>query len=496
MVADETERWTKPDRAAVRVELPEVTGSRVRFRWSADPALGTIASESFFVDYGSMDPAAFGKPIHWNTFFSLMLPVLSGAAGRVDVSLPEAVPVDVLMTWMRYHAIDNVTFDPVGEPGAREAMPFSRPRSDRVERSCILFGGGKDCSFAEGVMGELHPNIEVGLLSVDHTFTLHPVAAEQYRRRRERFVVDPARRRSRVRTPRVSTDFVARLQTSRAVVSGGPRTEPLLALYFGPLLPVMHWCGFGELIFNYDVTHFWTRHADGDRHYSFRRARPESCSFVADRYRNTFGIDLRITNLSFPIDVMLTTKILAERYPGLFDSILMCEGVSDPSIRWCGKCHKCAQFHLYALVYPHFGSAGTDVDSFFADSPFIETAMEILDGGGSRGAAMRPDSSFHAASFRHSLYRIARNGPDARLGLRARHNVDRLASAYGDAPMPNVEAVFSTAARHAGLRDPDGYLALCSEHGPVRHDTSFVGFYGSESVIYDLEPAPGRPPVV
>jgi hypothetical protein len=466
----------------IRLEMPEVDGERVVYRWSEPTQSPWQLRHSFEVVYPGLPMKAYSKEFLVDIFLSLQWPVFSLYPGRVRIDLPVRMPRTSIEWWQGFHAAPNVDAGPLMEGGysAWSAHPVvSAPRS-----IAAFFGAGKDSTLARSLLAEIHGEDQLLLVQMVHPFTRSPESRDQLRTRQRQLMIDPVLAGSRLDAQMIETDYLANL--TKAGMAARPHTN----LYVLTSLPVLLSRGVRSASMSNERTAYWLRRRpDGGKTVGYARSRPEVYAALSEHLAEVADISISFGNTHFPISEFLSYKILQERYPAAFKKIVMCVA-AGPDRRWCMNCKKCAQ-------YVHFGllcglrHPDVDYDGFWATSKYIMKALAHAESG---ARSVPPghnhpwhadvSHSYHFASFCHTMALLR----DLASGLpaRARPLIDRLTAAWGNRTFDSIEVVSTDAVDLVGTDMLRSIAAIFAQHAPVRAGAFRNLPYMNLAVDYDF----------
>jgi hypothetical protein len=294
--------------------------------------------------------------------------------------------------------------------------------------------------YSLGALTELRDPHDIFLLSYVNPFTRGDDFRTRLRIRRAGLLLAHVLEQRTVTACIVETDYRANARTRDT--GGGPH----LAFYTASALPVVLRYGLRQLVYNYEICHYWT-HRFGSETYEpyFRRSRPEFNEFTAQAYRSLFGIQFDIANLSYFLSELLTYRIVLDRYPELHRSLLMCESRLGLTDRWCNACHKCWERVMFGLHCGHVDPS-IDYDGFFRESEYVQKALRLSENrpaqpleNGNHAYVKGLTFAGHFQSHCHTLARCDFGQKNLKLGREARQNIDVLRERYGNKEYPIVE---------------------------------------------------------
>jgi hypothetical protein len=466
----------------IQLEMPEVDGERVVFRWSEPTQSPWQHRHSFEVVYPGLSMKAHSTELLVDIFLSLQWRVFSLYPGRVRIDLPIRMPRACIEWWQGFHAAPNVDAGPLMEGGysAWSAQPVvSGPRA-----IAAFFGAGKDSTLARSLLAEIHGEDQLLLVQMVHPFMRSTKSRNQLRTRQRQLMIDPVLAGSRLDAQMIETDYLANL--TKAGLAARPHTN----LYVFTSLPVLLSRGVRTACMSNERTAYWLRRdSNGRESVGYARSRPEVYSALSEHLAEAADISISFGNTHFPISEFLSYKILYERYPAAFEKIVMCV-VAGPDRRWCMSCKKCAQ-------YVHFGllcgrrHPDVDYDGFWASSKYVMKALAHAESGSrtvppGQNHPWHADvsHSYHFASFCHTMARLrdlARGLPAAAQPL-----VQRLTAAWGNRTFESIEVVSADAVDLVGTDMMRSIAAIFAQHAPMRAGAFRKLPYMNVAVDYDF----------
>src|SRR6476620_1351414 len=119
----------------VWVDLPEVEGETVRFRWRQDRENHVQPENEFFFRYEHIDLGAFSTELLYEIFLALELRPLTAYDEPVELIFPLPISRYSVDFWIAYHGADNVLVTPLRDDGTFSpwsAEPTPGPRKARA----------------------------------------------------------------------------------------------------------------------------------------------------------------------------------------------------------------------------------------------------------------------------------------------------------------------------------------------------------------------------
>ncbi|MTI71475.1 MAG: hypothetical protein FH751_14610 [Firmicutes bacterium] len=354
----------------IGVKWPEINKDTVRFFWSSNEKNPLFKKNNFYFKYEGLNIEKMPKEVFWNTFLSVMIPIFDLSKEDVLFIFPESIPSFLAETWIDFHSAANITIFPLSDKkvNLNSNSKVSKPKNSKVG---ILFGGGKDSSYAFSVLSEIY-GIENTLL-ISYVFGYNEKAIARVNKRRENMVLKPLKEELNVKVQRVISDIQASLKNPKDIY----RTN--IVLFTGTVLPVILKYDISLLTHSNEFISFTTGYYDSNgsnvTKFNFRRSRPEYDNYLSERSNSFFKTNLSIKNINYFISGLVAFKLLAKRYPHVLKHILMCETIGNPNKKWCKNCDKCATYVLYSL-YTGYEQGEIDIDYFFSESPYIKNILE------------------------------------------------------------------------------------------------------------------------
>ncbi|MEA2586640.1 MAG: hypothetical protein QOF33_4725 [Thermomicrobiales bacterium] len=475
--------WVRVDVAA-----PAVSGDTVVFRWTQSEPNPFQHENCFYLRYEGLDLTRFSSSLFYEIFLGLQLRVFKSYGRAVEVVFPEPVPHPTVAFWQAYHHADLVTIAPIAETASYSPWTSPQPTPQHRRPTAVFFGGGKDSMLTTCLLSELHGADSVLLLQFVHPFRRGPAELDRLARRQEELMLRPAREKLGVATQRAWTDYLAQFRVSRT----GQGVRPHLELYSLGFLPaLLEWgvsvCSPGIERSAYRAA----RRADGRLVYRYVQSRPEVLAAQSTHYRRVLGAELTVTNLNLLFTTLMDFRLLAERYPGAFEQVVMCVAPS-PEERWCYQCLNCVEYAFFSLglgiVDPRF-----DYDRFFAQSKYIERLIEYAESGVELSmfgnAPWQPFFSVagHYLSFCHAIAQIEPRLLAARLGPDAFANLTVVKALFGNRRFPNQEMLSTKSVDLIGTDLARAVARIAAEHLEVVEDLPGPSWTGEEEVIFDFD---------
>lgn len=427
---------------SVYVAPLDIAEDTVSFQWESNKEVPIFKKNNFYFRYEGINIENTSSKVHWNSFLSLMLPLLKQVNEQVVLTLPEAIPCDIVETWMNYHEVSNVKVFPlINEPSnLEEDRKNMQQDSSKIG---ILYGGGKDSSFTLSMLSEIYGIENIVLIS--YVFPMDKNATEKIDLRRDKFILEPLKNELGVKYQKIYTDFRATL------VDQATANHVHTALYTGTAVPVIQEYNLSLVTYSYEFILYWTHYYKSEeRKFGFKRSRPEFDDYISQRTNASFNTSFAIKNFNYFISETVAFKVLGQRYPYMLKYLLMCETTSDTNTKWCRKCHKCAEYALYSLCY-QLEQKEIDYEDFFTNSPYIQRVLEktenapILEGEGNCQWDIAVVSIGHYQSFCHIIGSIDPEYVKGKVSQSAFDNFMKLKSRFGKRTYPIFEGIIQPA---------------------------------------------------
>ncbi|MCJ8189924.1 hypothetical protein [Sphingomicrobium aestuariivivum] len=307
----------------------QTTETKIMFTCSGDRA-GELFRGPATIEY-SFD---IGDVPAQDVVFCLLAPLAVTVFGEERVRLEFNRPVTraAIGYFTLFHLLDTVYVaeDSISD---EENWTFSKNNGEVVAH---LYGGGKDSLAAYGMLDEIYPDAE------HHLLRLHwsPYGAEKHQKAFDEGALKFLPEKF------AKNYFWARSDLHKQLRTWDNCNCWHMALYFAIFLPYVLKFAPRTMNFAYDALEYYDPVRDPAKPFRFRRGHPVTTELFEQYYR-TLGADTRITDISFGITPNAHFRIVARRYPELFNAMYMCEGTDE---RWCGFCQKCFQFIIYCLA--------------------------------------------------------------------------------------------------------------------------------------------------
>lgn len=467
----------------VYVNPLSVLKDTVSFSWNTSKELNIFKKDNFYIKYDGMNIEKMPNSVHWNSFLSLMIPLLKTYGEEIVFVFPEDVPYDIVETWVNFNETKDITIFPISSVSSKQCFD----EIDKKENSKIgiLFGGGKDSSFTFSLLSEMY-GVE-NLLLISYVFPLDKQAMNKADERREKFILEQLKKDYGVKVQKVYTDFRATLldQTTGNHVH--------TTIYTGTAVPIIGNYNLSLLTYSYEFNHYWTNYYDNKKeHLSFKRSRPEFDDFVSKRTNKVFNTDFAIKNFNYFISETVAFKMLAKRYPHMLKYLLMCEATVDTNVKWCRKCHKCAEFALYSLCY-QLEQKDIDYTDFFINSPYIQKVLKatkelpLLEGEGN--CRWDPSIVFvgHYQSFCHIIGSIDIEYVKERTNEEAFENFMLLKKRFGNRTYPIYEGIIDPAFKKMDPPKGQEIKQILGEYCPVVYNMPEYLLWGNTKIVIDYD---------
>lgn len=351
----------------VNVNIPNIKFDTVTFSWTNSKKVPFFKRNSYFIKYEGIDIKNHPLNLFWYSFLSIMIPVYSLCEEEVIFKFPTPIPSNIAELWINYHNAKNIYIYPL-----KETQSSFNYKEGYMEKNIgILFGGGKDSTYAFSVLNEVYGKDNIVLLSyvlpyMEGTITKHD-------RRRDVFVLNPLKNKLNIKVQKVYTDFYCN------ITKQSYKYSTHIAIYLGTLLPVLFKYNLMSITFSYEFLVYRTGLFGKDELiFNYKRSRPEYVKYVAEKTSEIINKNLNIINFNYYISEIAAFKVLANRYPERLKNILMCEHITQMK-KYCMNCNKCA---TYVFLSMYYGNEYLDIDlnEFLENSKYIENVLKATDG--------------------------------------------------------------------------------------------------------------------
>lgn len=474
----------------VYVEPITVDGDRVSFSWEPTKAINILKKNSFFLKYDGVDLSSVSTDVHWNSFLAIMLPILDSIGEQVLIVFPESIPSYLVETWVNFHEIRNTTVFPLVKSNIPQYNPAVKNNSS--ENIGILFGGGKDSSYTLSLLSEFYKKENITIIS--YVFPQDSRLFTDIDMRREKFTLNVLETELNLKVQKIYTDIRATL------INQETANKIHTAIYTGTVIPIILKNNINYLTYSYEFNHYFTSYYDSnDEFYSFKRSRPEYDDYLSQRSNSLFSTEFAIKNFNYFISETVAFKVLTRRYPNSLKYLLMCESTTDPNVKWCTKCAKCAEFVLYSMCYKYEQNE-IDLNSFFVESNYINRILNLKDKlKRNNDGNMEWNSLFinylHYQSFCHVIASIDNEYASSKLNGVALENYKILKDWFGNKEYPIYESFIEPAFEQVQIPMADSIKKLLVQYCPITKDMPSYLLWGNSKVVIDYNKRSGIPSI-
>ncbi|MCM3443781.1 hypothetical protein [Metabacillus halosaccharovorans] len=468
----------------VYLETPKIEYDTVYFEWNISKPLPYLKKNNFYIKYENIDLTCLPLDVFWNGILGIMIPILKISQEEVMLIFPEPVSSRVAETWINYHNAEGITIVPL-----IDKQPFTLPDgyvSNEKYDAGILFGGGKDSSYALSVISEIY-NLSKTLL-ISYVFPLDTGLIDEIHKRRDNLMLEPMKKDLGVKVQKIITDFRTTLKNQET------SNKIHIELYSSTILPVLLKYQFSLLSFSYEFNLYWNRYYDSNQiRFNFLRSRPEYNEYISERTNSVFHTNLQLRNFNYYISEIAGFKVLVNRYPEMLKYLLMCESTTDPTKKWCHRCHKCAEYVLYSLYF-QYEQKEIDVDEFFTSSHYITKALKdsenlpILESeNGNFAWTSSIFSRAHFQSYCHIIASIDVESVKEKTSEQGFNNFMELRNRYGNKKYPYQEAYILPAFNDSKLAKADLIENIIKQYCYELPDSPEYLYSGDTKVSIDYE---------
>lgn len=342
----------------IYVNLPKLKFDTVIFSWINSKKVPFFKRNNFYIKYENINIEKFPLEYFWYCFLSIMIPIYKFCDEEVVFKFPSDIPSDIAKLWINYHNATNTFISPLIESESKSII-----KGDFASgRIGILFGGGKDSTYALSVLNEIYGKEKILLLS--YVLPYMDNIINRHDKRRDYYVLNPIKQKTGIKVQKIFSNFYSNIAESKYKFSTH------IAIYLGPLLPVLLHYNISSITYSHEFTVYRTKYYGAKENYFFyNRSRPEYSKYVSNLTSNIINKSVNIVNFNHYISENSAFKVLAMRYHERLENLLMCENISEMK-KWCLSCTKCGTYVFYSMYYGN-KYLEINLNDFFANSPYI-----------------------------------------------------------------------------------------------------------------------------
>jgi len=350
----------------VNISLPKIKFDTVTFSWTNSKKIPFFKQNTFFIKYEGINIKNHPIDFFWYSFLSIMTPVYSLCEEEVIFKFPTPIPSNIVELWINYHNAQNIYIYPL-----KESVSIFKYTEGYMEKNIgILFGGGKDSTYAFSVLSEIYGKENIVLLS--YVLPYMENAMNKHDRRRDKFLLNPLKVDARVKIQKIYSDFYSNLTKLKYKYSTH------YAIYLGTLLPALFKYNLKSITFSDEfITNRTGFYGKNEFVFNYRRIRPEYLKYVSQNTSEIVKKNINFINMSYYISEVAAFKILTKRYPERLKNILMCEHTTEMK-KYCMDCTKCAEYVFLSMCFDN-KYLDVDLNDFFEDSKYIKRLFNVTD---------------------------------------------------------------------------------------------------------------------
>ena len=452
----------------VTFERPEVSGSVITYRWSANEPVGFFRRNAFFVDYVDIAPSEDDFDALISPLLGVFSAPLKALNRPVRLVFPQAVSDQLVRLWTNHSENEVWQVEPLrNDPPYPLSQNFALKRQD-VRNVGILLGGGKDSMFALATACEIFGADRVRAINYAHI----PRSPRTHGVRQKTVLHAPVEEVLGVEVVHVVTDVRRSLTRLYEKHIGMP-------LFFALMLPIVAAHDLSVVTCSNEFTHYWVRNAaDESPRFYYKRFRPEFDRYLSSGLSALTGRPVQICNPNFAVSKHVAFKIISERYPRTLKALVMCETSLSVKVHWCSNCWKCAEYAFLCLSMQT--PCELDLNKFLLESMYVTNLLAVdrsgdkpieRQGGNYGWVREVRGAPVHFATLCHSLASIDEVHARERLSALAFQNLGALMDLYGNKRYPVFDGFVEGHLKQIGLPyEPELREILAAHCAPTKSD--------------------------
>lgn len=471
----------------LKIEKPNISNDTVWFQWSSDKNVPVFKRNSFYIKYDGLNIEDIPLDVFWSVFLSLMVPLVNTLDEDSLFLFPEKLPRYVAETWINFHGANKITIRPISK---EKTINLSKLKSKKDSKSnkkyeaAVLYGGGKDSTYAYSVLSEILGTKNV--LIISYVYSWSQEAISKVDKRRDNFMLNPLKKDFNSQIQKIISNFTAILTNFTSV------QVPHVAIYTGPALPVLIKYNVKLLTHTNElISYRINKNEFNEESFNYERSRPEYDNYLSERTNNYFKTNFAISNLSYFLSGPAAFKIIAERYPNMLNHISMCEFIGNPNRRWCQSCRKCAEYVLYSL-HNKYDQKNINLNYFFTKGSYVrnllknsENLSHLTSEHGNYPWIPYLDTDTHYEPMCNAIASIDPIYVRERTSDRGFNNFMLLKSRYGNKEFPYQESLIDSAFKQLKLPYSDKIRTIVSNHCKIVKEPIIYLYKGNNLVKID-----------
>ena len=145
----------------VSVNIPKLKFDSVIFSWHSSKKVSFFKKNSFYIKYKDVNIEKIPIEYLLHAFLSIMIPIYTYCDEDVLFKFPIPVPTKIAELWINYHNAKNIHIEPL----SNVEYDVFKASNDLDTKVGILFGGGKDSTFALSVLNEIYGPKNIVIMS-------------------------------------------------------------------------------------------------------------------------------------------------------------------------------------------------------------------------------------------------------------------------------------------------------------------------------------------
>lgn len=463
----------------VIVNIPKIHNDLIIYSWHSSRKVPFFKKNRFYIKYQDINIEKLPIEYFWHAFLSIMIPVFSFCNEDVLFKFPSPIPSNIAELWINYHDASNIFIQPLVEV-SNEIKNEGNYLNKNIG---ILFGGGKDSTYALSVLEEVYGQKNIVIIS--YVLPYMDNTLEKHDKRRDTFLLNPIKDKMKVKVQKIYTNFYANLTDIKYKYSTN------MAIYFGTFLPVLLHHKISLVTFSYEFLSYLTGPYNSDEiNFYYRRSRPEYTKYVSDFTSKLIESPLDIVNFNHYISEIGSFKVLAKRYPEKLQDLLMCENITDMK-KWCFNCTKCGTYVLLSMCYGN-KYMEININDFFEKSGYITKLVNRID---SSIYERNEDNNypwieefcnrFHYESHCHIVASINLEKCRELLSDKAYNNLKKIKDKYGNKKFPIHESFIEPAFRFVSPPIPEDVKRIVTKYCSVEESLPKYFKIGSSKHVID-----------